>query len=295
MGLQQGKKIVNRRNLKKAGIIAASVSATAIVVIMLLAIFKGGSNGGFTIRIDNPSVDNHVTMSTSSDGSNNSTLLSGEPVDKMYPSTAQDVESYLSSFTVNDIGGPKNMKDKNEARQAEGYFSAVVYTVFLTNYSDTEDQKLDYEVHLHNYVAPENGAINTLDYMRVMIQTSTSATDIAGGRETRYFAMHNGSTLPDYDERDRECISSYSVQLNEQTNKSYRKPEYVGLSKDGYCENFLMDENNDVIISEQLLIKPKETMRFTFASYLEGKDPDCKSYAPDSAVLLMSLHFGKKI
>ena len=295
MGLQQGKKLVNSRTLKKAGIITASVSASIIVVVMLLAIFKNGSNGGFTIKIDNPSKDNHVTMSTTPNG-NNSTILSGDPVKKMYPSTAEKIENYLNTFAVSDIGGPKNMLDDNPNRAAENYYSAVVYTVFLTNYSETEDQKLAYEVHCNYTAAPLNGAVSTLDYMRVMIQTSTSTTDIAGGRKTTYFAMHNasnyGTSVSDSD--DRECVSAYSINYDEVSSKTVRKSEYIGQSEDGFCVNFLQEENNDVIISQELIIKPLETMRFTFVSYLEGKDPDCKSYAPDSSVLLMSLHFGSK-
>ena len=295
MGLQQGKKIVNSRMLKKAGIITASLSASIIVVIMMLAIFKNGSNGGFTIKIDNPSKDNHVTMSTSPDGTN-STLLSGQPVKKMYPSTAEKIENYLNSFTLSSICGPQNMLDDNPNRAAESYYSAVVYTVFLTNYSDTEDQKLAYEVHCNYTAAPLNGAVSTIDYMRVMVQTSTSANDIAGGRKTTYFAMHNASNYgtPVSDNDDRECVSAYSQSYDEESNKTVRKTEYIGQSEDGYCVNYLQEENNDVIISQELIIKPKETMRFTFVSYLEGKDPDCKSYAPDSSVLLMSLHFGSK-
>ena len=292
MGLQQGKKMVNLRALKKTGIILASVSATIIVVVMMLAIFKNGSNGGFTIKIDNPSKDNHVTMSTSANGTN-TTLLSGEPVNKMYPTTAENVENYLSTFSAENIGGPNNMKDPNPSRP--DYYSAIVYSVFLTNYSETEEQNLAYEVHLNSSVVPENGAVSTVDYMRVMVQTSSSI-DLTKDRETTYFAMHNssnyGTNYGEYD--DREAVSAYSTSTNESL-KTVRKSEYVGLSKEGFCENFLQEENNDVIISRNLIIKPKETIRFTFASYLEGKDPDCKSYAPDSSVLLMSLHFGNKI
>ncbi len=292
MGIQQGKNIVNSRKLKKAGIIVASVSASIIVVIMMLAIFKNGSNGGFTIKIDNPSKDNHVTMSTDAGGKNNTVLLAGEPVNKMYPTTAQSVEEYLSTFTLDNIGGPNNMKDPNPSRP--DYYNAVVYTVFLSNYSETEDQKLTYEVHLNGYVAPENGAQNTLDYMRVLVQTSTS-NSLTNDQSTTYFARRNNSNLGTVVAEDdyREAVSAYSKVIND-ANKTVRQSDYQGLSSDGYCVNFQENENNDVIISQDLIIKPKETMRFTFVSYLEGKDPDCKSYAPDSTVLLMSLHFGNK-
>ena len=293
MGIQEGKRIVNLRTLKKAGIIVAGVSATAIVTIMLLAIFRNGGNGGFTVKIDNPSRDNHIYMTESLNG-NNTVLLSGKPIEKMYPTTAEKVENYLSEFNVNDIGGEHNMPDPNESRP--DYFNALVFTVFLTNYDESEEQKITYEVNLDSYVAPSNGAQSTYDYMRVMVQTSIVEGDsLSKSLDTTYFASPShsnyGTTISGED--NRECVSSWDNTMDENS-FTVRKSEYVGLSKDGFCENFLEDKNNNVLASQELVIQPKQTMRFTFVSYLEGQDPDCKSYSPDSSVLLMSLHFGQK-
>lgn len=293
MGIQEGKRIVRLNTIGKIGLIATGASVASLVTIAILAGFRNGGTGGFTIQIDNPSTKNHVYMTTDPSGTN-TVLLSGTPIEKMYPTNASKVEQYLSTFTASTIGGEHNMPDPNESRP--DYYVALVFTVFLSNYDKNLDQKLAYEVSLDSYVAPGNGAQSTLDYMRIVVQTSTLDGDsLTRDLNTTYFGAPNNSNFGTTEGKDdnRECISDWS-QTTDGDSYTIRQSDYIGLSKDGYCTNFLEDKNNNILATDDLVIKPLQTMRFTFVGYLEGNDPDCKSFSPDSSVLLMSLHFGER-
>ena len=80
MSLNDGKKILRAKRVKKIGIIVASVSAGAIAVILLGTLLRGGTNtDGYVIKLDNAEKANHFTMSND-EGGKASTILNGEPV-----------------------------------------------------------------------------------------------------------------------------------------------------------------------------------------------------------------------
>lgn len=290
MGIQEGKKIVNGKRWKKTGIILSSVSAVALIVVSMFLLFRSGKSGGFTVHIVNPAEANHVTMSDDPKGGV-ATILSASPIDGMYPTTASKVEAYLQGFADFDaIRGSHNMMDDNPSR--EGMASALVYTLFLTNDGE-EEQELDYEVQLDSYVRATNGATGALDYLRVMVQTSIDTID--GNQSTKYFAKASNSNLgTDISETDNsEPISTWEKGPDNNF-KTARISNYVGLSESRYCENFIDDKNNNVIVRSSVIVPAKKTMRFTFVEYLEGEDQDCKGQGPNETTLLMSLYFGRK-
>lgn len=292
MGIQEGKKIVKSKHLKRAGIILASVSSAALVIILMFAIFKTGSSGGFTIRIDTLSEKNHVTMSDSPDGKS-TTLLNAEPVRNMFTTTAKTVEDeFLSTFTVDNIGGAHNMEDTVSGRN--GYKAALMYTVFLNN-TGSEVQRLWYELQIDRYVEPSNGAKDLFEYARMIVQTSEGLESLTNEANTQYFARHNNEELGTTEgaDDDREAISTH-IKTSDTLGNTVRESTYSGMSNDKFCTNFNEDEGNNILFSHYVDIKPNSVLRFTFVMYLEGEDPDCYGKQPEDSVLLMSLNFGSK-
>lgn len=294
MAYSDGKKIVRNKHIKKIGIIAASVATVAIVVVIAFAFIRRGSNSDFTIRFDNTAVLNNTKMFSSLDGEP-SVLLVGDPIKQVKPVKAEEVENYLDELMVNGIEGSQNMPDKEE-----GYEDAIVYTVYLKNTSDTEVQKLYYELKLEHLTQPSNDAVSPLEYMRTIIQTSTvnnEVVDDTNMKTTYYGAIHSKdsyATVAGVDDM-RECISGFKkVPFSDDNPITVREPTYIGKSEDGYCVNYMAEEDNDDLILEGLEIAPKETLRFTFVTYFEGRDPDCSGEPPMNCSILMSLHFGAK-
>ncbi len=290
MSVYDGKKIVSARRMKRAGLIIALIAVAGITVAILFAIFqRGGGSSGFTVKIDNPSKDVHFQMQETVNG-NASNILSGEPISKIYPASARNIEAYVSSFSDEELGGSKNMIDTNESRAEQGFYNALVYTVYLSNTSMDKEQEFAYEVKLDKYNRPSNDAYGTFDYLRVAIQTSILESN---EMNTSYFALASSTGYGTLEglEDNRECVSEYENTVNDD-NLTVRKPTYIGLSKDGYCESFISDKENEAIVRQELKIPANKTMRFTFISYLEGADYDCRGIPPENSMVLMSLHFG---
>ena len=301
MAFSDGKKIVHNKHMKKIGIITASAAVAAIAVVTLFALVKRGGNGDFTIKFDSTNTVNHTVMTPSLDG-DPAQLLIGQPIKNVKLTTAKLVEEYLKGLVDSkEMGGSQNMADAEE-----GYEDAIVYTVYLSNTSSTENQTLYYELVLDNFVNPSNEAVSPLLYMRSVVQTSTvtvKAEDnsvIENNLVTDYFGYAHSSmkekdwgTIEGADDM-RECISSYSAVM-EADGKTVRQPTYIGESKDGFCHNFLDSDNTKNLISESIELAPNEVKRFTFVTYFEGEDPDSfGSVVPDVSTILMSLHFGVK-
>ena len=294
MSVREGKKISRAIKLRRIGLIVAGVSTTALVVILLFALAKKGTASGFTVKIDNPVGENKISMSNSQNGKG-TTVLSADPLKAIWPTTAEDVETYLKdNFTVSSIGGAQNMPDTNPKRPE--YSLAQVYTVFLTNNSTEEDQDLIYEVHLENYVAPESESNGPIDYLRVLCQTSVVGDDdlLTHELNNAYYGLEAPleayGTFESEDDH-RECISKYE-EVQNAAGRTVRKPNFSSTGNEGYCKSFLQDPGSDVIVQEKITIKAGQKMRFTYVSYLEGEDRQCFTKSPYSSQLMMSLHFG---
>lgn len=288
MSLNDGKKILRAKRVKRIGIIVASVSAGAIAVILLGTLLRGGTNtDGYVIKLDNAEKANHFTMS-SDEGGKASTILNGEPVNGIYPTSANTIESYIDSLSSETTGGSRNMVHPSR----EGYYAAVVYTLYLNNTSVDEEQKLAYEVHLDNYVGPTNGARGPLDYARIAIFTSIVG-DSASENVTYFGAASNREGLGNElgNDNTREAITGRE-QGDDGSGHTIRKSSYSGKSSDKYCINFKTGEQSDLLVQEELTIPQGKSMKFTFVHYWEGTDFDCGSYEPDTSTILMSLHFG---
>ena len=297
MAFSDGKKIVHNKHMKKIGIITASAAVAAIAVVTLFALVKRGGNGDFTIKFDSTNTVNHTVMTPSLDG-DPAQLLIGQPIKNVKLTTAKLVEEYLKGLVDSkEMGGSQNMADAEE-----GYDDAIVYTIYLSNTSSTENQTLYYELVLDNIVNPSNEAVSPLLYMRNVVQTSVVEKNSVTEKDltTDYFAHAHSSmkekdwgTIEGADDM-RECISSYSKVMGED-GKTVRQPTYIGESKDGFCHNFLDSDNTKNLISESIELAPNEVKRFTFVTYFEGEDPDSfGSVTPDVSTILMSLHFGVK-
>ena len=292
MSVREGKNISRAIKLRRAGLIIAGVSLTAIIVIILFALVKSGTSSGFTVKIDNPVGQNKISMSDKENGEH-TTILSADPLKGIWPTDAEKVEQYLATFTNGTIGGSHNMPDTNPKRQ--NYSLAQVFTVFLTNNSTDESQDLTYEVHLENYVAPDSESNGPIDYLRVLCQTSiVDGESLSNGINNAYYGLEAtsesyGTLISETDTR--ECISSYEEVLNE-NDKTVRKPTFQSAGNEGYCTNFLNNPGSDVIVQETITLAPGQKIRFTYVSYLEGEDRQCFTKSPYSSQLMMSLHFG---
>ena len=143
-----GKSIAKVRLLKKIGIIGLSVSAVAIGVVAIIA-FLPKNNSAFSVRIDdNQRASAHFTMSSSKDGSS-TRYLAGDAIKDMRPTAAPRLEEQLKVIGASEDGfqGQQNWVGKTEEGE-ENKGLALIYSVYLTNSSQTEDQKILYNVDL---------------------------------------------------------------------------------------------------------------------------------------------------
>ena len=146
-----GKNIARVRLLKKIGIIGLSLSAVAVAVIAIIS-FLPKSSSAFSVRIDNNTQKNasHFTMSASKDGSS-ARYLAGKAIKNMFPTAASRLEDHLKTIGNSETGfaGQQNWEEVVEEGQSEKGL-ALIYTVYLTNSSDTEEQKMHDPTFMRN-------------------------------------------------------------------------------------------------------------------------------------------------
>ena len=285
-----GKSIARVRLLKKIGIIGLSVSAVAVAVIAIVS-FLPKSSSAFSVRIDNDKkASAHFTMSSTQDGSP-TRYLSGNAVKSMAPTSASRLEQQLKTIGASEGGfqGQQNWVGKTEDNEDDRGL-ALIYTVYLANSSETEDQKIYYNVDLDGYNKAE-----AFEYFRVVAQTQIVGEDeiqtaYYGNARTMDFRAKFNTVLSE-EEQDREPISLWGVQ---DVDNPIVESNFSSNGNDGYCISFNSYLKSKHIVENAELVIPKgKTMRFTYASYFEGEDFDSDKAAPNESLsLLLSLHFG---
>ena len=285
-----GKNIARVRLLKKIGIIGLSLSAVAVAVIAVIS-FLPKSSSAFSVRIDdNKKTQAHFTMSSRPDGES-TRYLSGNAVKSMAPTAAPRLEEQLKVIGASEGGfqGQQNWVGKTEDNEDDKGL-ALIYTVYLTNSSDTEEQKIYYNVDLDGY----NKAA-AFEYFRVVAQTQIVGNDdiqtvYYGNARTMDFRAKFNTVLSE-EQQDREPISLWGVQ---DVDNPVVESNFSSNGNDGYCISFNSYlKSKHIVENAELVIPAGKTMRFTYASYFEGEDFDSDTAAPsESLSLLLSLHFG---
>ena len=291
-----GKNIARVRLLKKIGIIGLSVSAVAVAVIAIIS-FLPKSTSAFSVRIDNTQrTQSHFTMSASKDGSS-ARYLPGKAVTNMYTTSADRLEGQLKALAQSEGGlqGEQNwveLVDSETGSAKESHGLASIFTMFLKNSSDKESQKVLYTLNLDGYNKID-GENPPYEYFRVAAQTQVDGseeilTKYYGCSRTLDFQTQFNTELPE-NEQDREPIGRWDVQ---DAVNPYVESKFSSNGNDGYCVSFNSYLKTKYIIEDEVVIPAGKTLRFTYASYFEGEDFDCKGSAPSGASLLLSLHFG---
>ena len=293
-----GKSIARMRLLKKIGIIGLSVTSIAVAVVAAIAFFPKSSSA-FSVHVDNTGADQkknaHFTMTQNGeDGEKPKTYLSGKAVPNMFTTTASRLEGYLSS--LEKFGGAQNWVENvvsaSDSTTLEAHGLALVYTVFLNNTSNDEDQGLKYNVDLDGYKHIDS----PIEYLRVAIQTQVEGSDEApktvyyGNPRTKDKKEQFGTAIEnDPETNQREPIGDWALEGLED---AVLTSMFQSYGNDGYCVNFNDYRiNKHIVEGVDIVIPAGKQMRFTYCCYLEGNDLDC-DYAPEDTNFLMSLHFG---
>jgi len=272
-----------KKLIAKLGFIGLIVSSLILVVILILTFFPRG-NDAFTIRID--TIDqavNHFEMYKEENGSPTS-YASAEPLSRAGLTTAANVENYV--MENEGTGGPKKYV-------SEDYERALVYTLFLKNVSETEDQELYFAVVNESYHAPTNeGSVSIIEYFRVLVRTSIVGENTPA-KNIYYGQVHSDDIKNELGDNREPIVmnraSKYKLLPNDE---KVTYSIYQSEGNDGYCQNFSDYRDGYLIENQKLVIPAGKTMRFSFAAYFEGDDYDCRGAVPLDSYILLSLHFG---
>ena len=292
------------RMWRRIAIATASVSTVALVAFVVISFLPQG-NGAFSIRIDNPyekgEEDNHFHMTLDEAGEHSpdspNYIVDNTPLDRMVPTTAEEVENHLKTFSVdkklqgNDYWYTTKKDEHGNDVIDKGL--ALIYTVYLVNDSTEKKQELKYSVNADSYVT--TGESDILDYFRILIQTEELG-DSSSLNNAYYGRRHTNPATANYKNEwgdDREAISTYQRTWGAEEIKAVFK---TNDDKDGYCTRFLdLNETNKTLvndISTTFTINEGKTLRFTYVAYFEGNDMDCHGSIPAESYLHLSLHFG---
>lgn len=304
----EGKRIARTRLLKRLGLIGAGTTTVILIVLLIISLLPRGK-AAFSIRIDNPSSKDDYTMSISKDGKPTN-YVKADPLERAVPSTAQKVEEYLHAVDTSATGlyGQQNFVRTYDVIEGGESVTktddlALIYTVYLTNTSETDTVNVRYIVNVDGYRAPDNRttASELLTYVRILMQTevvgdSSSLKNIYyGNRRTNAADAPYPTEKGTFEEDGREPIST-----TDDTEFRLRRvitSSFSSAGNDGYCVSFNnYDSSHKDIVNHPeysvISIHPGEVMRCTFACYFENDDVDCVGDAPQNSYMLLSLHFG---
>lgn len=286
-----GKRLARLKLLKKVGIFGLSASAIAIIVIAIFSFFPTGG-GNFSIRFDDPGKAPNITMSEDAESKESGVYFLGQPLNKVLPTSCEDVYKYVSELKVKEVGGSQNLK--NKANDGSEIDEALVHSVFL-KVDGEADETLKVTLNLDGYSLPKNNTVGPLEYLRVLTYVSEISEDKqseSNVKTTVYGAtnIQNSPTVLGNDDF-REAVSTYKKSMAED-GRTARTSSYA-LNGQEYCEPFVSSNVGEQLVKQELNLQKGKTYRYTFVSYFEGYDPDGYGKAPLETYLLMSLHFGK--
>ena len=292
------------RMWKRVAIIGASVSTVALTAFVILSFLPHG-NDAFSIRINDMTKEqaeqNHFHMSRGWNEKDQKDVdevperrVRGKSVDKMTQTTASVVEDFIAekraaNLLYDQTNFYTQVKNEETGELVDDKGKALVYTVYLVNEDATKDLKLKYALNVESYY--NSNTISLLDYFRVLAQTELMGSDeivnTYYGRQHTFDDRKND--LPSEGDRDKEPISTKI--LNEDDTYS---AVFKSSGNNGYCERFdeLSEENKTILHNDSLIVPAGKTLRFTFAAYFEGNDPDSVGSNPSNSYLQLSLHFG---
>ena len=277
--------------IKRIGLIGLTASSFTLVVLLILA-FLPRDNSSFSIQIDKISEDSHFTMSNSSNaGASKSSYYKATPLGDAFTTRAEVVENYLDNLSL--LEGQQNLSD------SEGKGLAMVYTVYLSNTSSEENQKLYYDVNLDGHTAPSNATNDPLTYLRIMIRTKVvESNELAKNVYYGNRIMRNPETdrtATTLIHSDREPISSRKSVEDPMTHNTVYTHDYVSNGNDGYCINFEEFDTGYLVKGIELIIPSGSTLCFTFVAYFEERDFDSDCEKPRDAGILLSVHFNTEV
>ena len=285
--------------LRKLGIILTTTSVAAMLVIVIFSLVSARSGSGFIIDLDTIDTASHFTMALAprkDDGSvpAGKDVLVGEPLGNAWTTTNKSVREYYDA-KFNDIGysdenfsGSWNLIDEKHNSPL-----AMLFTFYLNNISETEEQTYRVACRLNSELADDSVGNRPYDYVRLALfegdyGSSDDSVRYFGARNTKGYGSEEGA------DDTRECLANWQLRLDKDANY-YRVPvynDYLGEKKISYCEAFNPGNDRLGLFDVEGTIKPGSSRRITFLAYLEGEDPDCDGSAPKKQKLGFSLHIG---
>lgn len=305
--------------LKKLGIILFCTSVAAMGVISMFSLVSAKSGDGLILTLDPEAKDAHFAMSLSptrgkgsgsgqgSEGGGSSEqpqsarLLVGEPLGNARQTTHEKVRQYYDANFKPDAEDP--MQGSWNFVDEEGRSRALLFTFYLTNTSDKENQTCRVVARLNTELDNSPRAIGNrpYDYARLCLFTGY---DLEEDDAMHYFGAANTKglgTIEDPSDK-RECLAAFGTVTDYGTDEEgnptmteLRYPLYSDTFNGqsiSYCEPFNTGSDGMGLFDAELDILPGKCRRITFVTYLEGDDPDGAGNAPSGQKLGFSLHIG---
>lgn len=285
--------------LRKLGIISLSTSVAAMAVILIISLISARSGSGFIIDLNRVETATHFTMGLSprkggGETPAGSSVLVGEPLGNANPVAHKAVREYYNAKFAevgyeNDFSGSWNYADPKTGEPL-----AMLFTFYLNNISETEEQPYRIAARLNSELAYGGDGRRPYDYVRLaLFEGDYGQKDDS----VRYYAARNTNGWgTENDPQDtRECLSKTLAFWNYDENRDYRVPDYYDTfngQKIEFCESFDSGADGLGLFVSDGVIKPGAARRITFVCYLEGDDPDCINVPPQKQKLGFSLHIG---
>ena len=300
------KNIKRLKLLRRIGLTGLAVSVFVIIIILILSFLPKG-NSAFTIKVDNVSDTSHFQMELEDEGaepgqtptSKSFNYLNAKPLNKARTTEASVVEQELENLRKeNKLMRSNNIIEKDGHGEPTGNELALVYSLNLKNTSETEQEQINYQVNIDRM----GEDVSIIEYLRILIYTYEVGSDDKANFQ--YFANPRKEDVAaryPYDDsvedKTLEAISSRSFMPIEDLEETDNRQAYyvateMPVSKEKYCQTFEQYQSGYLLREKSVTVKPGKTLNFTFVLFFEGKDLDCEGPKPNSADLLLSLHFG---
>lgn len=274
-------KYARRRKQRNVALIVAGVGAVGVLMLGIIS-FLGRVSGVFTIKMDPRVAPSTMKLFDKVDGTA-SELLTANGLANAHVTTAERVLDYVDTLkTNNDLHGSNNMTQTTTVNgEASSIDTALVFTFYAENVSDTEDAIFDYSLVIDDYTSPTNSAVQPYSYLRVAIYENLYDENNNGTHDCTIYALDsvNKNAAGDY----RECLSTYK------TVDSVREPRYTYDGGDGYCESF--EDAYTIANKSAITLAPTKKLRYTVVAWFEGNDPDCYGSAPEGSSITLSMSF----
>lgn len=272
-------KYARRRKQRNIALIVGGVGAVGVLMLGVIA-FLGRVSGVFTIKMDPRIAPSTMKLFDKVDGDSKE-LLTASGLANAHVTTAETVFTEVDKLkTDNDLNGSHNLS-QGTTSDGESIDTALVFTFYAENVSDTEDAVFDYSLVIDDYTSPTNSAVQPYSYLRVAIYENLYDPEGNGSHDCTIYALEsiNENAAGDY----RECLSTY------RTVDSKKKPTYKYGSGDGYCEPFA--DNYTVANKTAITLPAQKILRYTIVAWFEGNDPDCYGSAPEGSSITLSMSF----